>query len=125
MAPAGTASFFAGMKVMEGRPREAVPALQAKLWPVLLANWSVWPIANLVNFAFVPPQQRILYINILSVAWVAYMSHMAAAHSGDPDEGGEDSKRPHPWHDARDRVLGSDPDGLVVFEAPASRGKRS
>eukprot|EP00983_Pelagomonas_calceolata_P016359 516805-Pelagomonas_calceolata.AAC.5 len=99
--------------------------------------------ANLVNFAFVPPQQRILYINILSpedaqqrfsashvalkqVAWVAFMSHMAAAHPVDTDAGREhsNSRVPHPRLIAGERELGSDPDGLMVFEAPVAQRKK-
>jgi protein Mpv17 len=31
------------------------------------ANWAVWPLANLINFALIPPEQRILYVNVLAV----------------------------------------------------------
>lgn len=82
--------------------------VQGTLWSLLLANWMVWPIANLVNppsapwvadlfslvcladcrlfltdlcflgvqFAFgcVPRDYRILYSNIIGVAWCTYMS---------------------------------------------------
>lgn len=68
MAPLMTAAFFGLMKVLEGRPREAGPEVSAKLAPTLRANWAVWPAAHLVNFALVPAQQRILYINLISVS---------------------------------------------------------
>jgi len=84
MAPAGTALFFFGMKIMEGQPDKAVPEVKAKLWPVLCANWAVWPLANAINFALIPPSQRILYVNVLAVAWSAFMSHMAAKPAAAP-----------------------------------------
>ena len=30
---------------------------------MMIANYAVWPVAHLINFKFVPSQQRILYIN--------------------------------------------------------------
>ncbi|GFH23205.1 40S ribosomal protein S17, partial [Haematococcus lacustris] len=77
MAPLGTALFFMGMKVLEGQPHRALPEVKEKLWPVMLANWAVWPLANAINFAIIPPSQRILYVNVLAVVWTAFMSHMA------------------------------------------------
>jgi hypothetical protein len=35
--------------------------------PALAASYTLWPAAHLVNFALVPPQHRLLYINIIGV----------------------------------------------------------
>ena len=40
------------------------------LWNGLLANWQVWPAAQLFNFRFVPPRDRVLFICIVSLGWV-------------------------------------------------------
>lgn len=46
--------------------------MKSKLKPTLLANWTVWPLAHVINFALVPPAQRILYINVVNVScWAA------------------------------------------------------
>lgn len=34
---------------------------------MLLANYALWPLAHIINFKFVPVQQRILYINCVQV----------------------------------------------------------
>lgn len=47
----------------QGHPENIAPAIQSKLVPMMIANYAVWPVAHLINFKFVPPQQRILYIN--------------------------------------------------------------
>lgn len=47
--------------------QQVVSTVQAKLRPTLLANWTVWPLAHVINFALVPPAQRILYINVVNV----------------------------------------------------------
>jgi len=82
MAPLMTMVFFAAMKALEGKPGEAVTEVQTKLQPTMMANWMVWPLAHVVNFALVPPAQRILYVNVVNIAWTAFMSHM---QSGDKD----------------------------------------
>ena len=45
--------------------------MKEKFRPTLMANYVLWPAANLINFAFVPPSQRILYCNVVYVsgAW--------------------------------------------------------
>lgn len=69
MAPCMTSMFFATMAMLEGsRGAEVADTVKAKLKPTLLANWTVWPLAHVVNFALVPPAQRILYINVINVS---------------------------------------------------------
>jgi protein Mpv17 len=45
---------------------------------MLLANYALWPIAHLINFKFVPSEQRILYINCVQIIWSAYLSNLAS-----------------------------------------------
>lgn len=73
MAPAGIGVFFVCMAMMEGHPpAEAWETTKQKFKPTLLANYALWPAANLINFAFVPPSQRILYCNVVYVSsWLA------------------------------------------------------
>jgi hypothetical protein len=52
-----------------------------KFWPVMLTNWAVWPIANLINFAYIPPSQRILYVNVLAVSIVPVLSFVTLSSS--------------------------------------------
>lgn len=81
MAPAGIALFFTAMGLLEGQGvQQSLDGMRAKLRPTLLANYALWPAANMVNFAFVPPQQRILYCNVVyvSVAAVARATQAAA-----------------------------------------------
>jgi protein Mpv17 len=51
--------------------------LSNEMWPTLLNNWKLWPAANFINFAFVPPQLRVLFANFISVFWSAYLSNSA------------------------------------------------
>jgi hypothetical protein len=47
-----------------------------QLMPALLANWKLWPAAQLVNFTVIPPEQRILFGNIVGVCWTCVISNM-------------------------------------------------
>lgn len=47
---------------------QAVAEAKEKFKPTLMANYVLWPAANLINFAFVPPSQRILYCNVIYVS---------------------------------------------------------
>lgn len=51
--------------------------LQSKVWPTLLANWCIWPLAHGLNFYFVPTEQRILYNNFVAVCWTTWLSLIA------------------------------------------------
>jgi protein Mpv17 len=66
-APFGLAMFLGVIRCMEGRPNEAMATVQTQLRPCLKAKYMLWPTANLINFALVPPSQRILYHSVVGV----------------------------------------------------------
>lgn len=41
--------------------------IRDKYWATNIAGWKLWPAAHVINFALVPPSQRILYANVVSV----------------------------------------------------------
>uniref|UniRef100_A0A7S0ZE12 Uncharacterized protein n=1 Tax=Timspurckia oligopyrenoides TaxID=708627 RepID=A0A7S0ZE12_9RHOD len=78
-APIFTSVFFGSMKALDGKADEIVPEIENKLWPTMKVNWTVWPIAHIINFRFIPSSQRILYINVIQVGYNAFLSTMQAA----------------------------------------------
>lgn len=46
--------------------------------PLVPTCRCVWPVAHIINFALVPSSQRILYINIVAVFWLAFLSWTAS-----------------------------------------------
>lgn len=87
MAPAGIGLFFCAMSMLEGNSlQEAWASTKQKFAPTLKANYLLWPAANLVNFAFVPPAQRILYCNVVYIFWASYLSAMASKKGSSEDE---------------------------------------
>lgn len=85
-APAMTVVFFTFLKVLEGHPEQIMAIINAKFLPTLLANYALWPTAHLFNFKFVPSDYRILFNNVISIAWNAYISWTCAGPS--PPDGG-------------------------------------
>ncbi|KAF2858733.1 hypothetical protein K470DRAFT_283091 [Piedraia hortae CBS 480.64] len=57
--------FLSTMAVLEGKdPMERV---REKYTEVLKKNWMVWPLVQAVNFKFVPLDQRVLLVNVVSI----------------------------------------------------------
>ncbi len=71
--------YFAVIKTLEGHPDAIVATIAAKFVPTLAANYMIWPLAHLVNFRFVPSQFRILFNNVVCIAWLTWLS--IATHS--------------------------------------------
>lgn len=83
MAPAGLAMFYLSVSLMEGKSlKQAVGVVRDKFVPTMIANYMLWPAAQVVNFRFVPPEQRILYVNAIYIGWVSFLSSMAASDTG-------------------------------------------
>jgi hypothetical protein len=55
-----------------------VRKLRLKWMAALQASWTFWPAANVVNFSVVPVPLRVLYNNVLSVGWNAFLSRLNA-----------------------------------------------
>lgn len=51
----------------QGRPSAYLATIRDKYWATNIAGWKLWPAAHVINFALVPPSQRILYANVVSV----------------------------------------------------------
>ncbi|KAK4872676.1 hypothetical protein RN001_014705 [Aquatica leii] len=51
-------------------------SLKTKLWRLYLADWVVWPPAQVINFYFLSPKFRVLYDNVISLGYDVYTSHV-------------------------------------------------
>ena len=65
--------------VEQGHPEAALSTIQNELVPTITANYALWPLAHIINFRFVPSQQRILYINFVQVR-LSMVSYQCAEH---------------------------------------------
>jgi protein Mpv17 len=66
------ALFLSSMSYLEGT--DPKKKLEKSYWPGLKANWALWPAVQAVNFKFVPLDQRVLVVNIVSLGWNCFLS---------------------------------------------------
>ncbi|PXF47874.1 PXMP2/4 family protein 2 [Gracilariopsis chorda] len=80
-APCFNAAFMLGIGALEGNSlKDIADNIKAKLWPVMKANWTLWPAAQVVNFSIVPKDFQVIYVNCVALIWnviFTYISHSA------------------------------------------------
>ncbi|KAJ1436482.1 hypothetical protein B484DRAFT_445636 [Ochromonadaceae sp. CCMP2298] len=54
--------------------------------PTYAADCAVWPLANFVNFRYIPLVYRPSYISVVQVVWQTYLSVVANTHGLQADE---------------------------------------
>ena len=91
-------SLFLFLAMVEGRLRwgrgpgkQNLAAGLRLLWRTWLLSNTVWPLAHVFNFAVLPPEQRVLFVNCVSVVWNAVLSRLAQQQAS-----GERYRRPEP-----------------------------
>ena len=65
------------------RPHEIKEMLQERYVQTLIKNYKIWPLAQTLNFTFVPIQHRVGFVQIVAIFWNAYLSWMANKPSPD------------------------------------------
>lgn len=75
MAPVGLGLFLGSMGIMEGRDRNHIKEKFKDLYaPLIMANWQVWPVAQLINFRYMPLPYRVPFQSTCGVFWTLYLS---------------------------------------------------
>lgn len=59
-------------------PARIAATLRAETWPIMWASYTVWPVASVVSFTFVPVERRIVFLSAVGLCWGVYMSVVAA-----------------------------------------------
>ncbi|XP_035698567.1 mpv17-like protein 2 [Branchiostoma floridae] len=76
-APFFASFFLIGMGSLEGESIEtSIADLKKKFWAIYLADWTVWPPAQAINFYFVPSHLRVIYVNCMTLGWDTYLSYI-------------------------------------------------
>mmetsp|Transcript_9084 Transcript_9084/g.12886 ORF Transcript_9084/g.12886 Transcript_9084/m.12886 type:complete len:187 (-) Transcript_9084:215-775(-) len=69
--------FFGYLNLMEGKSFEDYTnKIKADLKTAVMGSWAVWVPAHTINFAFIPPSQRLLYINTIQIGYNVFLSFL-------------------------------------------------
>lgn len=69
--------FFGYLNFMEGKSMDDyVNKIKSDLKTAVMGSWVVWVPAHTINFAFVPPSQRLLYINTIQIGYNVFLSFL-------------------------------------------------
>ncbi|KZT74839.1 hypothetical protein DAEQUDRAFT_742290 [Daedalea quercina L-15889] len=75
MAPIGLAIFIGSMGIMEGRDKTHIRQKYSDMFvPAIITNWQVWPLAQFINFRFMPLAYRVPFQSSCGVFWTLYLS---------------------------------------------------
>jgi len=79
MAPFVLSLFFCVTALMDGKGiNGAIMKVKENIWNTLKVNWMIWPLVQVINFSFIPPHERVLFVNIINMPWTAYLAYQAA-----------------------------------------------
>ncbi|CAG8516322.1 2704_t:CDS:1 [Paraglomus occultum] len=74
-APFGLALFFCAMGAMEGHSVDKIKEkFRVSFVPALKANYCLWPLAQVINFRFMPLRYRVPFVGVTGVLWTGYLS---------------------------------------------------
>ncbi len=95
-SPVTISMFLVIVGLQEGRKgNELVKDLKDKGKDLLVAEWIVWPPAQMINFFLLPTKYRVLYDNTVSLGFDYYYSYVKYSKDKDEqidDKGDEDEE---------------------------------
>jgi len=51
-----------------------------KWWQIYSADLMVFPMIQLINFAFIPPHLNVVYLSVVNIFWNAYLCYVGSEH---------------------------------------------
>lgn len=71
--------YVYSLSVMEGQgSRKSLQNMKERIWPILKANWMLWPLAQLINFKLIPLAHQLNFVLLVSLGWASYLSWLGA-----------------------------------------------
>ena len=61
--------------------------IKSDLKTAVMGSWAVWVPAHTINFAFIPPSQRLLYINSIQIGYNVFLGFLGNKKVAGEEEG--------------------------------------
>lgn len=75
-----TVAFLVLMGLLKGQSRQQIGTnVRVETLPIIFNSYKIWPLASIVNFAFVPVEKRIVFLSCVGLVWNIYLSLVAAS----------------------------------------------
>ncbi|KAH8235507.1 hypothetical protein KR032_001718, partial [Drosophila birchii] len=76
-APAFTLAMSCLVPLINGESTEQVKSrIQGSYFTILGRNYMLWPLAQVINFSYVPLSYQVLYVQVIALFWNSYVSMM-------------------------------------------------
>uniref|UniRef100_A0A0B6YBP3 Mpv17-like protein 2 n=1 Tax=Arion vulgaris TaxID=1028688 RepID=A0A0B6YBP3_9EUPU len=80
-APFFCTSFLSGLALLEGEGIDgAKTEMKDKFLKIYMFDWTFWPLAQFVNFRFVPGNLRVVYVSSATLLWNSFLSFVKHEH---------------------------------------------
>lgn len=75
--PVLSGCFIISAALLSGRSlKQALIEYKKKFWDILTVDTLYWPLANYLNFKYLPFKYRIIYINMVTLVYSVIMAHI-------------------------------------------------
>lgn len=68
------------MSLFKKSLNEGITDVKNKFLDIYVLDCAVWPIAQMINFSFVPQHLQPVYVNILNIGWNTFLCYTAQSH---------------------------------------------
>ncbi|EDX15721.1 mpv17-like protein 2 [Drosophila simulans] len=86
-SPFYIAVFFLTMAILEDNTWEELEQeIREKALVLYAAEWTVWPLAQFINFLLIKPQYRVFYDNTISLGYDVYTSQVKYRKKPEPKD---------------------------------------
>lgn len=68
------------MGLLKKSLREGIDDIKHKFLGIYVLDCAVWPMAQMINFSFVPQHLQPVYVNVLNIGWNAFLCYTAQSH---------------------------------------------
>lgn len=77
ISPIFIVTYLYSAGLLEGSSvRECTDEIKDKYWTIYTADWLVWPPTQFINFYFINPKYRVLYINAITMLYNVFLCYI-------------------------------------------------